>query len=95
MTAQMKLAVFFILASLLPFFQAQSAKNDASVNLSVEIREAVAVSTKNNQLDIQTNSADAFFVLVYDERTDSTKYLSATDNLPLEMDKTYTIISAP
>jgi|GEM_PF-5668375 len=96
MTARTKLAVFFMLSTLLfPVFSAHSAENSAPVNLSVEVREAVSVGTENNNLTIQTNSLDAFFVLVYDENTASTTYLPADSNLSLETTKTYTIIPAP
>ena len=96
MTARTKLAVFFMLtALLLPILAVQATKNSALVNLSVNVKETVAVSTKNNQLNIQTNSANAFFVLVHNEDTGQTSYLPATDNLLLETGRTYTVISAP
>jgi hypothetical protein len=96
MTARTKLAVFFMLNSLIfPIFPAHSAKNDAPVNLSVEVREVVSVGTENNKLAIQTNGMNAFLVLVYDESDNSTTYLPADSNLSLEADKFYTIIPAP
>lgn len=96
MTAPTKLAVFFLLISLVSTdCQAQSVKNSTSINLRVEVREALNIDTENSTLKIQTNSPNAFFVLVYDEITHKSAYLPATAGLLLEEHKSYTVIPAP
>jgi hypothetical protein len=95
MTVPTRLAVFFISCYLiLPILKAQSAENSISVNLSVEVNEVVSISMENNTLSVQSNSPNSFSVLVFDEASNSTSYFSAYGGMPIEAEKTYTVIPA-